>query len=192
MATRPFGRESRSACKRASCSAERWKTSGRFGRSSFFRGLPATAGSLRRFQPDSRAGSARDEKKPAVVMSNTYADLQDFYGSDGTRTPTSGVTSVTKVFHPASPNRRNRGAMPVREYSTSFRFDRLSPDFTRSFPARFQGAARSRGILSVMTMTLPPLPTENRDRQHYAPAVACAADGTRSMLVGQTQRRWSV
>jgi hypothetical protein len=32
------------------------------------RGLPATAGSLRRFQADSRAGSARDEKKPAVVM----------------------------------------------------------------------------------------------------------------------------
>src|SRR6266508_2830977 len=50
------------------------------------RGLPATAGFLRRFQADSRAGSARDEKKPAVVMSNTYADLQDFYGSDGTRT----------------------------------------------------------------------------------------------------------
>jgi hypothetical protein len=50
------------------------------------RGLPATAGSLRRFQADSRAGSTRDEKKPAVVMLNTYADLQDFYGSDGTRT----------------------------------------------------------------------------------------------------------
>ncbi len=50
------------------------------------RGLPATAGSVRRFQADSRAGSARDEKKPAVVMSNTYANLQDFYGSDGTRT----------------------------------------------------------------------------------------------------------
>src|SRR6266536_1668969 len=50
------------------------------------RGLPATAGSLRRFQADSHAGSARDEKKPAVVMSNTYADLQHFYGSDGTRT----------------------------------------------------------------------------------------------------------
>ena len=51
-----------------------------------FRGLPARFGSLRRFQADSRAGSARDEKKPAVVMSKTYTDLQDFYGSDGTRT----------------------------------------------------------------------------------------------------------
>jgi hypothetical protein len=50
------------------------------------RGLPAPAGSVRRFQADSRAGSARDEKKPAVVMSNTSTDLQDFYGSDGTRT----------------------------------------------------------------------------------------------------------
>jgi hypothetical protein len=50
------------------------------------RGLPARSGSLRQFQADSGAGSARDEKKPAVDMSNTYADLQDFYGSDGTRT----------------------------------------------------------------------------------------------------------
>src|SRR5204863_7350667 len=51
-----------------------------------FRGLPASVGSLRRFQADSRAGSTRDEKKPAVVMSNTCTDLQDFDGSDGTRT----------------------------------------------------------------------------------------------------------
>jgi hypothetical protein len=50
------------------------------------RGLPAPAGSLRGFQADSRAGSARDAEKPAIVMSNTYGDLQDFYGSDGTRT----------------------------------------------------------------------------------------------------------
>jgi hypothetical protein len=50
------------------------------------RELPASARSLRRFQADSRAGSARDEKKPAVVMSNTCTDLQGFYGSDGTRT----------------------------------------------------------------------------------------------------------
>src|SRR2546426_2221541 len=40
------------------------------GRSSFC-GIPATAGSLRGFPADSRAGSARDGKKPAVVMSNT-------------------------------------------------------------------------------------------------------------------------
>jgi hypothetical protein len=51
-----------------------------------FRGLAARSGSLRRFQADSRAGSARDEKKPAVDMSNTSTDLQGFYGSDGTRT----------------------------------------------------------------------------------------------------------
>ena len=38
------------------------------------------------FSADSRAGSARDGKKPAVVMSNTFIDLQGFYGSDGTRT----------------------------------------------------------------------------------------------------------
>jgi hypothetical protein len=56
------------------------------------RGLPATAGSLRRFQADSRAGSERDEQKPAVVMSKTYSDLQDFYGSDGLEPATSGVT----------------------------------------------------------------------------------------------------
>src|SRR5204862_7711016 len=50
------------------------------------RGFPATVGFSRCFQADSRAGSARDEKKPAVVMSKTYTALQDFYGSDGTRT----------------------------------------------------------------------------------------------------------
>ncbi len=52
----------------------------------FLRGLPAMVGSLRRSQADSRAGSTRDQQKPAVVMSNTYADLRVFYGSDGTRT----------------------------------------------------------------------------------------------------------
>jgi hypothetical protein len=50
------------------------------------RGLPDTSATLRRFQADSGAGSARDERKPAVVMSNTSTGLQDFYGSDGTRT----------------------------------------------------------------------------------------------------------
>jgi hypothetical protein len=49
-------------------------------------GFPATAGSLRGFPADSRAGSARDGKKPAVVMSNTSLDLQSFYENDGTRT----------------------------------------------------------------------------------------------------------
>ena len=34
------------------------------------RGLPATAGSLRGFEGDSPAGSARDEKKPAVDCAN--------------------------------------------------------------------------------------------------------------------------
>jgi hypothetical protein len=55
------------------------------GRHSTLRGLTATAGFLGRFQADSRAGSARDEEAGGR-MSNTYADLQDFYGSDGTRT----------------------------------------------------------------------------------------------------------
>jgi hypothetical protein len=31
-------------------------------------------------------GSARDEKKPTVDMSNKYAGVQEFYGSDGTQT----------------------------------------------------------------------------------------------------------
>src|SRR5437762_13779966 len=38
--------------------------------------FPATAGSLRGFPADSRAGSARDEEKPAVDMSTTYTVLQ--------------------------------------------------------------------------------------------------------------------
>jgi hypothetical protein len=37
---------------------------------------PATTGVVRRFPADSRAGSARDANKPAVDMSNTYANLQ--------------------------------------------------------------------------------------------------------------------
>jgi len=63
------------------------KTAGYVGRSSLcgdYRLGPARCGD---FQADSRAGSARDEKKPAVVMSNTSTDLQDFYGSDGTNPP---------------------------------------------------------------------------------------------------------
>ena len=43
-------------------------------------------GSRRVWAATSGAGYARDEMKPAVDMSNTYADLQGFYGSDGTRT----------------------------------------------------------------------------------------------------------
>jgi hypothetical protein len=50
------------------------------------RGLPA---SLRRFQADSRAGSARDERSWrsfAPEAATEDADLQGLYGSDGTRT----------------------------------------------------------------------------------------------------------
>src|SRR5919198_2871601 len=78
--------EARSACKRASL-CDRARQDLRLSWPVIpFRGLAARPGSLRQFQADSRAGSARDEKKPAVVMSNTCIDLQDFYGSDGTRT----------------------------------------------------------------------------------------------------------
>ena len=49
------------------------KTSGRLGRSSL-------------------CGDYRDEKKPAVVMSNTSTDLQDFTGATGLKPATSGVT----------------------------------------------------------------------------------------------------
>src|SRR5918992_5497765 len=56
------------------------------------RGLPATAGSLRRSQVDSPAGSARDERKPAVVKSKTYSDLQALRetGATGLEPATSG------------------------------------------------------------------------------------------------------
>src|SRR6266571_8667730 len=50
------------------------------------RGLPVRAGSLRRFQADSGAGSARDEKEAGGRYVKDIYDLQDFYGSDGTRT----------------------------------------------------------------------------------------------------------
>jgi hypothetical protein len=84
------------------------------------RGLPARAGLLRRFQTDSRAGSARDEKKPAVVMSNTYADLQDFTGATGLEPATSGVTGrswrlrVCPGIGGNSP--RERGISPLARY----------------------------------------------------------------------------
>ena len=55
-------------------------------RSELMRGLPARAGSLRRFQADSGAGSARDEKAAGGRYVKDIYDLQDFYGSDGTRT----------------------------------------------------------------------------------------------------------
>src|SRR6266487_6090752 len=52
------------------------------------RGIPpaGTTGSDPRAPAIPGAGSPRDAEKPAVVLSNTYADLQDFYGSDRTRT----------------------------------------------------------------------------------------------------------
>jgi hypothetical protein len=60
------------------------------------RGLPATGGSLRRFRADSCAGSARDEKKPAVVYAEPgdkkVALCRDFTGATGLEPATSGVT----------------------------------------------------------------------------------------------------
>jgi hypothetical protein len=54
------------------------------------RGVPATAGSVRRFEAASRAGSTRDAKKPAVDCAKTGNKRRPicryFYGSDGTRT----------------------------------------------------------------------------------------------------------
>ena len=50
------------------------------------RELPARPGSLRRFQADSGAGSARDAEEASGRYVKDIYDLQDFYGSDGTRT----------------------------------------------------------------------------------------------------------
>jgi hypothetical protein len=64
------------------CARPTHTTSGHPGRSFSLRGICGSA-------PDapaiSGAGSAWDAEKPAVVTLNTYADLQDFYRSDGTR-----------------------------------------------------------------------------------------------------------
>src|SRR5436190_3832771 len=57
-----------------------------------FRGLPARPGFLRRLEADSGAGSARDEKKPAVDMSTTYTICRTFTGATGLEPATSGVT----------------------------------------------------------------------------------------------------
>src|SRR6266480_490647 len=82
----------RSACKSASSMFALRKTSGWFGRSSFSGDYRLRPAPLRRFQADSRAGSARGEKKPADIMSNTYANLQDFTGATALEHATSGVT----------------------------------------------------------------------------------------------------
>jgi hypothetical protein len=50
------------------------------------RELPAKPGSLRRFQADSGAGSARDEEEAGGRHVKDIYDLQGLYGSDGTRT----------------------------------------------------------------------------------------------------------
>jgi hypothetical protein len=56
------------------------------------RELAARPGSLRRFQADSGAGSARDAEEAGGRYVKDIYDLQGFYGSDRTRTATSGVT----------------------------------------------------------------------------------------------------
>jgi len=90
------------------------------------RGLPATAGSLRRFQADSGAGSTRDEKKPAVVMSNTYTDLQGFYGSDGTR------TCDLRRDRPRRPSQRATHGNGFRPFSRFLRANLKAPSFVVS------------------------------------------------------------
>ncbi len=72
------------------------KTSGRFGRSFRLRGLPGTSGVLRGFAEKSRAGCARDEKKPAVVCAVAGNKRGRFAGTlagaTGLEPATSGVT----------------------------------------------------------------------------------------------------
>jgi hypothetical protein len=53
------------------------------------------------FRPIPARGPALDEKKPAVVMSNTYADLQVFTGATRLEPATSGVTGVPKTLNVA-------------------------------------------------------------------------------------------
>jgi hypothetical protein len=55
-------------------------TSGRFDRLAGLRGFPPLFGFLRQSQVDSGAGSARDEKKPAVYDANTVNKTCRFAG----------------------------------------------------------------------------------------------------------------
>ncbi|MDQ3881121.1 MAG: hypothetical protein M3295_08625, partial [Chloroflexota bacterium] len=66
---------------------------------------------LRGSQADPRAGSTRDEKKPAVDYAkrgNKHADLQDFTGATGLETATSGVTGRFEGHHGSRRWTRNR------------------------------------------------------------------------------------
>ena len=60
--------------------AERTKTSDRTGRLSGLRGFPPLSGVLRQSQVASSAGSARDQKKPAVVCAYPVNENDLFAG----------------------------------------------------------------------------------------------------------------
>jgi hypothetical protein len=70
-------------------------TSGYVGQRHRLREFLGTSGFLRGFPRKSRAGCARDEKKPAVVyakIGNKRCDLQELTGATGLEPATSGVT----------------------------------------------------------------------------------------------------
>src|SRR6266849_4651110 len=110
------------------------------------RGLPASAGSLPRFQADSLAGSARDEMKPAVVTSNTYADLQDFYGSDGTGTRDLRRDRPGRVRR-SSPTSRSERAHLLGFFASRSDLARMAPSIGR----RSFGPRAGHETLSVPT-----------------------------------------
>jgi hypothetical protein len=71
--------------RRLTCAAERLPTSGHLGRSSFsgdYRLRPAPCGDFKLIL----VRDLRGMKKAGGRYVKYYADLQDFYGSDGTRT----------------------------------------------------------------------------------------------------------
>jgi hypothetical protein len=72
--------------QRGSPATELLQTSGHLGRSSFSGDYRLGAAPCGDFRPILARDLRGMQKKPAVDMSKTYNDLQDFYGSDGTRT----------------------------------------------------------------------------------------------------------
>ena len=88
----PLPLEARSACKRASCAAERWKTSGRFGRSSFsgdYRLRPAPCGDFRLILVRDLRGMKRSRRSLCQIH---MLICKSFTGATGLEPATSGVT----------------------------------------------------------------------------------------------------
>jgi hypothetical protein len=136
-ATRPATRHGRSACKRASCAHEHWKTSGRLGRSSFcgdYRLRPASCGDFRLILARDLRGMKRSRRSLCQIH---LPICRTFTGATGLEPATSGVTGRSRSL------RSGRGSAGIpgisRASRTSSCGDCRAPAGTCGDLARDQG-----------------------------------------------------